>query len=143
MALPPDSRLRTRATYAGLVLTACAAALVTYLLVPAGTAHEPVATAAPLAPTPTAQEFAANFMGTTNAYAEAHGDTMRITNADCVQASRGHYMCSYATERPGAEAECHIMQGKWTPNADSTITITLAGLADRCASLPDALDSLT
>jgi hypothetical protein len=143
MALHPTPRLRTRAMYAGLVLTACAAALATYLLVPVGTSPDPVAKAARLGPTPTAREFAASFIGTTNAYAEAHGDTMRITKADCVQASRGHYMCSYATERPGAEAECHIMQGKWTPNSDSTITITLAGHADRCASLPDALDSLT
>jgi hypothetical protein len=142
MARPATSKLHTRAMLAGLALVACAAAGATYLLVPGAATVEPVAHAA-VGATPTAREFAHSFVGATNAYAEANGDATRITNADCVQASRGHYMCSYAAERPGAPAECHIMQGKWTPNAASTITVTLAGHAARCASLPDALQSLT
>jgi hypothetical protein len=52
-------------------------------------------------------------------------------------------MCSYAAARPGARAKCHIMQAQWTPNSASTITVTLAGQTGRCASLPDALQSLT
>lgn len=143
MPRPATSRLHRRAMLAGLALVACATAGATYLLVPGGTSVRPVARAAVGPTTPTAREFADNFVGATNAYAEATGDATRISNADCVQASRGNYMCSYSAERPGAPAECHIMQGRWTPNAASTITVTLAGQAARCASLPDALQSLT
>ena len=143
MALHPIPRLRTRAMYAGLVLTACTAAVATYLLVPVGSSPEPVAHAAPVATTPTAQEFAHYFVGATNAYAAAHGETTRIGNAHCVQASRGHYMCSYSARQLGAPELCHIMQGRWTPNAASTITVTLSGHAARCRTLPDALSSLT
>jgi hypothetical protein len=35
------------------------------------------------------------------------------------------------------------MQARWTPQKTSTITITLAGRTERCASLPDALQSLS
>jgi hypothetical protein len=52
-------------------------------------------------------------------------------------------MCSYAERQPGAPEQCHIMQARWTPQKTSTITITLAGRTERCASLPDALQSLS
>jgi hypothetical protein len=143
MALHQSTRLRTRIAYVGLVLTACSAAAVTYLLAPVGTVQQTVAKAAPYAGTPTAQEFAHAFVGTTNAFAAASGDATRIGNAHCVQASRGHYMCSYSSKRPGIAPECRLMQARWTPNAASTITVTLGGRSARCASLQDALQSLT
>ena len=143
MALHPTPRFRLRAMYAGLVLTACAAAVATYLLAPIGGSQKPVAAPARVATTPTAQEFARYFVGATNAYAAAHGDAQRIGNAHCVQASRGNYMCSYSAKQLGAPELCHIMQGRWTPNAASTITVTLSGHAARCRTLPDALNSLT
>lgn len=137
----PNSLRCGRAAYPLLGLVACAAAVVTYLLLPvAAPSAEPVAHAAPS--TPSAQEFAHNFVGTTNAYAVASGDEMRVGNAHCVQADRGNYMCSYSAKRPGVAAECHIMQARWTPHEASTITITLAGRAGRCGSLDEALRSL-
>jgi hypothetical protein len=130
--------------YPLLALVACTAAAAVYLLAPAGPSQSTYAKAAASYPgTPTATEFAHNFVGTTNAYAQAHGDARRIANADCVQASRAQYMCSYAEKRPGAPLQCHIMQARWTPRAASTITVTLAGRADKCGSLRDALRSLS
>jgi hypothetical protein len=92
--------------------------------------------------TPTAAEFARAFVGTANAYAAAHASPARLTNPHCVEASAGHYMCSYAVTKPGRPADCHLMQARWTPNGPSTITVTLAGRAARCESLRAALDSL-
>ncbi len=91
---------------------------------------------------PSAAEFARVFVGTANAFAAAHGDPRRISNPDCVQASPGHYMCSYASIRPRAPRECYLMQARWTPQKASTITITLAGRTARCGTLREALDSL-
>jgi hypothetical protein len=143
MSLHATSTTYPRQLYAALVLVACGTALAVYLLAPSAGPQQAAAQAAPLASkTPTAVEFAHNFVGTTNAYAAASGDETRIANADCVQASRGHYMCSYAAKKPGARAECHIMQARWTPNRASTITVTLAGRATRCGSLDEALRSL-
>jgi hypothetical protein len=134
---------RPRVAYPLLGLVACVAAVATYLLVPVGTGSEPVAAASARAATPTAREFADRFVGTANAYAAAHGHTTRVENVDCVQAAPGRYMCSYAERQPGAPEQCHIMQARWTPQKTSTITITLAGRTERCASLPDALQSLS
>jgi hypothetical protein len=126
-----------------LVLVALASAAAVYLLAPsirtAPASAEPIA---PLRTTPTAREFAESFVGATNAFAVAHGDANRIANAQCVEATRGHYMCSYSTKRPGIAPECHVMQARWTPQADSTITVTLAGRAGRCGTLREALRSL-
>jgi len=97
---------------------------------------------AALRATPTAAEFAADFVGTANAYSAAHASARRLTNADCVEASAGHYMCSYAVTKPGRKLDCHIMQARWTPEEASTITVTLAGRAARCESLRAALHSL-
>ena len=137
------SRRTPRTMYPLLAFVACATAAAVYLLAPASPAESTAAKAAArYAGTPTATEFAQSFVGTTNAYAEAHGDARRIGNADCVQASRGEYMCSYAATKPGAPLQCHIMQARWTPQAASTITVTLAGRAAECGSLRDALRSL-
>jgi hypothetical protein len=92
--------------------------------------------------TPTATEFARDFVGTANAYAAAHASKSRLVHPDCVEASAGHYMCSYAIMKPGAPIDCHLMQASWTPEGPSTITVTLAGRAARCESLRAALDSL-
>jgi hypothetical protein len=88
--------------------------------------------------TPSAVDFGRALMGTANQY----GADARIARPHCVQAKPGRYMCSYAVVR-GARSECHIMQGRWTPDAASTITVTLAGRTARCNSLRDAIQSLT
>ena len=143
MSLRATSTTYPRPLYAAVVLVACGTALAVFLLAPAARTEQAAAQAAPaVRTTPTAAEFAHNFVGTTNAYAEASGDRTRIGNADCVQASRGHYMCSYSAKKPGAKAECHVMQARWTPNRASTITVTLAGRTTRCGSLDEALRSL-
>jgi hypothetical protein len=143
MARHAASASHPRLLYAALPLVACATAVAVYFLAPGGSAEHTVANAAPaVAETPTAREFARRLIGVTNAYAAASGDAARIANANCVRASRVEYMCSYASKRPGGRAECHIMQGRWTPNAASTITVTLAGRANRCGTLREALRSL-
>ena len=91
---------------------------------------------------PSAAEFARLFAATANAYATAHHDPARIERPDCVQASPGHYMCSYAAVSPGDAEKCHLMQATWTPKRASTFTVTLAGRTARCRSLRDALESL-
>jgi hypothetical protein len=91
---------------------------------------------------PTATEFAAAFAGTANAYSKAHGSPSRIARVHCVQASRGHYMCSYAVIRPQRAPECHLMQARWTPGQASSYEVTLSGRADRCGSLREAIHSL-
>jgi len=106
----------------------------------------PLAAAAPASPaaaaTPSAVGFAYIFVTVTNTYATAHRDRARISNADCVEAARGRYMCSYAISRPGRAPQCHVMQAHWTPLLASTFTITLAGRVKRCATLRQALRSL-
>lgn len=89
------------------------------------------------ATTPTAAEFGRALAGTANQY----GSDAKLTRTHCVQAKPGRYMCSYAVVRKG-HSECHIMQGRWTPDAASTITVTLAGRTGRCGSLRDAIQSL-
>jgi hypothetical protein len=91
---------------------------------------------------PSAPEFARVFVGTTNQYAADHGDPRRISKPDCVQASPGHYMCSYVATRPREPRKCYLMQARWTPERTSTITVTLAGRTRGCGSLREALDSL-
>lgn len=89
------------------------------------------------ATTPTAAEFGRALMGTANQY----GSDAKIAEPHCVQPKPGRYMCAYAVVRKG-RSECHLMQGRWTPDAASTITVTLAGRAGRCGSLRDAIQSL-
>jgi hypothetical protein len=92
--------------------------------------------------TPTEAEFARTFVSLSNAYAESHNESTRFANADCVQASAGHYMCSYTVERPGRPSECHLMQARWTPDRASTFTVTLAGRTRKCGTLREAIASL-
>jgi hypothetical protein len=93
-------------------------------------------------PPPSATEFARVFIGLTTAYAVNFEQPERIMRAHCVQAAPGRYMCSYALLRPGRLPECHLMQARWTPEAASTITVTLAGRTSRCETLRAAIASL-
>ena len=92
-------------------------------------------------PTPSAAVFAAKWIGVTNQYAKEHGVNTHAGDADCVQASPGHYMCSYSVIRNGAST-CHLMQARWTPGRASAITITLAGRTAKCATLREAIQTL-
>jgi hypothetical protein len=91
---------------------------------------------------PSATEFGRALVGTTNQFAAANGDPTRIGHPHCVQGSPGSYMCAYSSKGPGMPLECHLMQGRWTPEKNSTITVTLAGRTVRCGSLREAIDSL-
>ena len=137
-----------------LGLIACVVAVVTYLVpthlsshdarsatrivADSGSANRAVHAEA----TPTAAQFAVLLVTASNVHGAQHHQPQRLQNADCVQASRGHYMCSYAVVRPRQAAECHLIQAEWTPNAASDFTVTLSGRVSRCATLKDALASL-
>jgi hypothetical protein len=101
-----------------------------------------VVAGAAAAPPPHAAGFADVMVSTTNAYAGAHADASRVSHADCVEAARGRYMCSYKAITADGRVECHLMQAKWTPWSTSSFTVTLAGRVKRCATLRDALQSL-
>jgi hypothetical protein len=105
----------------------------------AGASRAPAARESSL---PSAEEFGAALVTATNTYAREHGESPRIRKPDCVQAAPGSYMCSYLSVTPGSPGQCHVMQGRWTPRAASTITVTLAGRTTRCRSLREALRSL-
>lgn len=118
-------------------LFACIACLTgagTYVGATAGSEKAAHHTAAPTRKdsTPTAQQFAHAFVGVGG---------QRIGNVHCVKAAPAHYMCAYAVLKPSGQ-ECHLMQALWTPDAASTITVTLAGQAGRCDSVRDAVQSL-
>lgn len=100
----------------------------------------PATNVAPAQP-PSAGEFAQFFVGSANAYSIAHYDPRRVTKPHCVEAARGRYMCTYTAVTP-AGRECHLIQASWTPNAPSTITVTLSGRTHRCDSLRAAIRSL-
>ena len=91
---------------------------------------------------PSADEFARVFVEATQRFAVKSDDASRISGVDCVQATPGRYMCSYMVTRPGESSTCHLMQARWTPRRESTITVTLAGRTRACGSLREALDSL-
>jgi hypothetical protein len=92
---------------------------------------------------PPAREFARVFIGLTTAYAHTlDADLPRVSHAHCVQATPGHYMCSYALATSGGPLDCHIMQALWTPRRACTITVTLAGRTARCGTLREAIASL-
>jgi hypothetical protein len=82
------------------------------------------------AATPTALEFA-----------DALAQTGSINRIHCVKAASGAYMCAYTVRRAG-RPECHLMQGRWTPDATSTITVTLAGRSRRCGTVRESIQSL-
>jgi hypothetical protein len=141
-----------------LVLIAFVAALATYLIATQLSSHDARSATSRLAgqhtkphptrkaihsrATPTAAQFAVLLVTLSNLYGEQHKKPQRFRNADCVQASPGHYMCSYAVVRPGRAAECHLIQAEWTPNKASTFTVTLGGRVRRCGTLKEALASL-
>jgi hypothetical protein len=106
------------------------------------TAQHSLGRAARAAGSPSPVEFASDFVGTANAYAEAHRDPARLVNPDCVKANAARYMCSYAVARPHRSLECHLVQVTWTPNLASTFTVTLSGRVRRCETLKAALHSL-
>jgi len=91
--------------------------------------------------TPSAIQFAHNFIGVTNKRASEHGDAARVGNAHCVEAAPGKYMCSYRVTAKGVRT-CHLMQAQWTPERSSAITVTLAGMTSRCGTLREAIQSL-
>lgn len=91
---------------------------------------------------PSAPDFAKMLVLTTADDAKAHGESWRIERADCVEPTRGHYMCSYNLRVPGRPGACHLIQASWTPGRASIFTVTLSGRTSRCQSLSDALASL-
>jgi hypothetical protein len=93
-------------------------------------------------PPPAAAEFARVVADTTTSYATQNGDNSRVANVDCVQASRGHYMCSYVLIRPSVPRECHLLQATWSPGDGSLYAVTLAGRVPTCGTLKEALRSL-
>ena len=78
--------------------------------------------------TPSATQFAHNFIGVTNKRASEH-------------AAPGKYMCAFLVTARGART-CHLMQAQWTPERSSAITVTLAGRTSRCGTLREAIQSL-
>lgn len=101
----------------------------------------PAAMAAEIAP-PSASNFGAMLALATTDNAKAHGTSLRIERVDCVEPTRGRYMCSYRLRVPGSPGSCHLIQARWTPGRASIFTVTLAGRTSRCQSLSDALHSL-
>jgi hypothetical protein len=91
---------------------------------------------------PGAHEFARQLAGMTNQFAALQRDDARVGKVDCVQASKGHYMCSFAVLRPSRPEECHVIQAIWTPADVDSFKVTLSGRAGRCGSLREALQSL-
>jgi hypothetical protein len=122
----------------------CGRALCAALFVTTGvllSSLSPAALAGEVAP-PSASNFAAMLVLTIEADAKAQGGSWRIERVDCVEAKRGHYMCSYNLRVPGRPGACHLIQARWTPGRASGFTVTLAGRTPRCQSLSDALHSL-
>ncbi len=141
------------AGYVLLPLTAAAAGIAVYAIsaalaapakthAPPGSGVRPYRVATASSPSPGPTEFASDFVGTANAYSKAHGTPVRLVNPDCVEASPGHYMCSYAVTRPRRPRECHLIQAIWTPHRASTFTVTLSGRVRRCRTLREAIRSL-
>lgn len=139
-------RLRSGAIVGLVALVGCFVAAATYkLTAPATGAERPELAAAavstkqaPATPGPAA--FGRTFVRAMNAYAESQGDARRLANPHCVQASPGHYMCSYALVAPSGKRECHLMQARWTP--PSPVKVTRAGRVGRCETLHAALKSM-
>jgi hypothetical protein len=94
-------------------------------------------------PPPNAAGFAVVLVSVSNAFAKQHGDPTRLSNAHCVEASRGHYMCSYLVSRPRRAGECHLVQAHWAQEPESSFTIVVSGRVRRCGSLRDAIRTLS
>jgi hypothetical protein len=139
-------RLRSGAIMGLVALVGCLVAAATYkLTAPATGAGTPVRAAAAAAvkqvrSTPAPAAFGRTFVEAMNAYAASQGDARRLSNAHCVEAARGDYMCSYALVRSNGKRECHLMQAHWLP--PNPIKVTRAGRVRRCEGLRGALRSL-
>src|SRR6266536_694705 len=89
-----------------LGLVVCAVAAATYGIAGRvlGTPRGGTALSAPVGSihgaAPGAHEFARQLAGMTNQFAALQRDDARVGKVDCVQASKGHYMCSFAVLRP-------------------------------------------
>lgn len=94
-------------------------------------------------PPPNAADFADVLVSVSNAFAKQHGDPTLLSSAHCVEASRGHYMCSYLVSRPRRAGECHLVQAEWAREPRSSFTIMVSGRVRRCRSLREALRSLS
>ncbi len=131
-----------------LGLVVCAVAAATYGIAGRvlGTPRGGTALSAPVGSihgaAPGAHEFARQLAGMTNQFAALQRDDARVGKVDCVQASKGHYMCSFAVLRPSRPEECHVIQAIWTPADVDSFKVTLSGRAGRCGSLREALQSL-
>lgn len=90
---------------------------------------------------PSATAFAAELAGAANHVAAAAGDSGRLSGTHCVEPAAGAYMCAYTITNNGIST-CHLMQGRWTPNKASKITVTLAGRTGRCGTLEEAIQTL-
>ena len=101
----------------------------------------PAALAGGIAP-PNANGFAAVLVTSTSEYVKAHGASLKVERADCVEPKPGRYMCSYALRAPSGPDSCHLVQARWMPAGSSLFTVTLAGRTRSCANLSDALHSL-
>ena len=143
-----ERRLNRLLSKVVLAAVACVILAGTYAIGTSGAARSsvgrPVADVArrPAAASSSAAEFARDLVGLTKAYATEHGDPTRLADVDCVRASAGHYMCSYAAVRPDGARECHLMQARWTPQLASSFTVTLAGRTRKCGTLREAIRSL-
>jgi hypothetical protein len=109
-----------------------------------GSATQPASAAAatPRSATPTAAEFATDLAGTANQYGAAHAASNRLARTHCVEPAAGRYMCSFAVVHQDGSSECHLIQARWAPEAESTIKVTLAGRVARCGSLREAIQTL-
>src|SRR4051812_16241555 len=104
-------------------VTVCTAAAIFYGVLAMRPPHPqalPVLLAAQHTVTPTAVEFGRALMGTANQLNVDAG----VADPHCVRAAPGRYMCAFAMVR-GAARECHLMQGRSTPQAESASTITV------------------
>ena len=131
-----------------VVLVACAFGIATYGLgerlsaAPEELSVAPAAAQSIHGAAPAAKEFARQLAAMSNQFAAQQGDDARLDRVDCVQASRGHYMCSFALLRPSRPVECHVIQAIWTPMDVDSFKVTLSGLTARCGSLREAIRSL-
>jgi hypothetical protein len=135
--------------YVMLGVVAAVVALGRYLVAERGAAKPPPRTprvhtahAARSEAPPSAAEFALVLVSVSNAFAKEHGNPERLAHAHCVVGSPGHYMCSYAVNRPGRKGECHLVQAHWGEEPNSLFTVVLSGRVKRCGSLREALRSL-
>jgi hypothetical protein len=138
---------QSRIGYVMLGLVAAVVALAAYLAAgrvaaKAPPPRAPAAASGRSEAPPSAAEFALVLVSVSNAFAREHGNPERLAHADCVQGSRGHYMCSYVVNRPGRKGECHLVQAHWGEEPNSSFTVVLSGRVKRCGSLREALRSL-